>query len=280
MRPHAVVQELDIIVGDHDRVVHHHAQYYDQGRKRDLVQFNAEKMQQREGHGDRHGNRRGGDGGDTERKQENDDQDHRGNGQYKLKQKMADIPLNDSGLVDDRVQFDAGRKPFGRFMEFPVHRLSKGNNVVSFMRLNGKQDAAPAVDDDFGGRLLEPPLDAGHIPEADDFAGFRETDNLMADLLFRFVVSLRIKRDTGIGCREIAGRAYRVLRLEDFHHLIQPDSIERHLRAVGEDDNLLLLLAEAPDFRHLFHGSERVFQFLRVVPKLGVPRLVHFDGNN
>ena len=62
-----MIEQFDVVVRDHDGVVHHHAEHDNQRGDRHLMQFDAEGVQQAEGRGDGHRNRHGGNQGHAER---------------------------------------------------------------------------------------------------------------------------------------------------------------------------------------------------------------------
>ena len=67
---HAVIEQLDVVIRDHDGVVHHHPEHHDQRGDRHLVQFDAEGVQQAEGRRDGHRNRHRGNQRHAERQQQ------------------------------------------------------------------------------------------------------------------------------------------------------------------------------------------------------------------
>ena len=46
---HALIEQFDVVVGDHDGIVHHHPEHHDERGDGDLVKFDAESVQQAEG---------------------------------------------------------------------------------------------------------------------------------------------------------------------------------------------------------------------------------------
>ena len=104
------IEQLDIVVRDHDGVVHHHPQHHDQRGDRHLVQFDAESVQQAEGRRNGHWNRHGGNQRDAERQQHHGHQDHRGDGDAELADEVLYAVGDDRGLVGDEIDLQIGRQ--------------------------------------------------------------------------------------------------------------------------------------------------------------------------
>ena len=98
-----LIEQFDVVIRDHDGVVHHHPQHHDQRGDRHLVQFDAESVQQPEvvaiGNRNRHrGNQR-----HTERQQQHRHQDHRGDGDPELADKVFTRLRDHRGLVGNEI---------------------------------------------------------------------------------------------------------------------------------------------------------------------------------
>ena len=142
---HLVVQELHVVVGDDDGVVHHDPQDHDQRRDGDLVQCDPQRVHhaERPAQGHRYG--QGRDEGDAERKKEERDQDDGADGQQELVAQIRDPLLDDLRLVGDEVDLHVRRKEDLEPLEDLFQLLAELDDIFPLLHLDGKQEAGVAV---------------------------------------------------------------------------------------------------------------------------------------
>ena len=155
-----MIQQFDVVVGDHDGVVHHHAKDDDQRRNRDLVEFNSCSIEHPEG-------QRYSDGdGDCRDESHPHGQEHHGhkNDGYdrdpKFTREVEDTLGYDTRLIGNELQLHIGRQRGLDLLEGFVQRLAELDDIVSFVHLDGEQDGWLATDARILGRVL---VEALHI---------------------------------------------------------------------------------------------------------------------
>ena len=134
-----MIEQFDVVIRDHDGVVHHHPKHHNQCGDRHLVQFDAESVQQAEGRRNGHRNRHGGNQRHTERQQQHRDQDHRGDGDPKLADKTLHAVRDHRGLVGNEIDLQVGWQKRTQGIQGSVKLLAEVHDVVAFLHLHREQ---------------------------------------------------------------------------------------------------------------------------------------------
>ena len=139
-----MIEQFDVVIGDHDGIVDHHPEHDNQRRNRDLVQLDAESVQQAEGRRNGHRNRHGGNQGHAERQQQHRYQNHGSDGYPELANEVLHAVGDDRGLVRNEIDLQIGRQQRAQVIQRSVKLLAEIDDIVAFLHLHREQNGALA----------------------------------------------------------------------------------------------------------------------------------------
>ncbi len=114
------------------------------------MKFDAEGVQQTERRGDGHWNGHRRNQSHAEGQQRERDQNHRGDGDAELADKVFHALSHHLGLIRNHVDLQVGRKQRAQAIESSVKFLSEIHDIVALLHLDREQDGALAP----GARIL------------------------------------------------------------------------------------------------------------------------------
>ncbi len=143
-----MIEQLHIVVGHHDRVVHHDAERYDQARERDLVQLDPQGPHRAEGHRHGHRNRDGGDRRHRQREQQHRDQDDRDDRDHEFPHEVIDPFFHHGRLIGDQHLGHPRGEPLGHHGKAFVHLVAELDHVIAFLHFHREEDGFLAIHPD------------------------------------------------------------------------------------------------------------------------------------
>ena len=252
---YSLVQVFQITVDDDDRIVHDHAEHYDQGRQRNRIEWDADQIH--DAHRDK---RRYGNGGrGYQRGTQREENHHRENDDChrnkQVAQKRIDTGTDYTGLVANGVDGHVVRQFGGLHLRQQVlHVLTVLHDVVSRQHFQRNDDAAMPVVFDEAVRQVVPALHTRHIL----YPHYPVVRVTVYDLLGDFLLAPQCGRHMDGHVLPPAAHASAdggdTLRGQGVRQLLAADAVCRQAVVIDDDGNLLLHVSQNADVRY---GGQR-----------------------
>ena len=276
---YAAVQAIHIVVRDDDGVVHHNAEHYNQGRDRNLVQLNANRVQNAERGADSHRNGHRRNHGDAKRQQNDGHQNDRANGEQKLAPQVGHALLHHGRLVGHQVEMDVRRQNRLERVEDVADLLAKLHDVPPLLHLDRKQNGRLAVVSYDEGGVLIAPFHIGEVADINRLPGSRNVHQHTADLVFRGEQARRSQRHLDRLGVQAPGAPDDVSLLQRLNHAQRIGEVLRQPFQAAGDPDLLVLLAVGGQLTHVAHGAQLVLDAVRIIVEFAISIALAVNGN-
>jgi len=245
----ALIEEFHIVVGHNDGVVDQDAQHHHQHRDRNLLQVDAEQIQQREGHRNRHRNRDRSHQRHVERQQQHGDGDDGDDGDAELAHETGDAFLNHVRLVGEHVELQIGRQQTAHFAQLGGDLRAELHDVAALLHFDREHERGLPVIARQELRFLVAALDFGDVAEVQRLALRADVDHQALELAGAVQQAVGLQRQLIRGGVELAPELHAVARLQGLNHTRQRNPVLRQSLGRAGDVDLFLLFPVAFDLR-------------------------------
>ena len=276
---HAHAEIFQIAVNHHDAVVHNHAQYHNEARQCDSVQWNVHGIHNAYGNECAKRNGDGCDNGASKGEENHHHQYDDGHGDYKVTQeviyRLAHHLRQVCNAAHLHVFWDI---VCTELIQHFVHFLSIGYNVVSGAHFQREQHATVSVVFYvlLAGVIFPPYF--GHVAQTDIFVSIA-VYNLLCQFLFAPFCWGDVQGDVLLLSCEASAHGRKSLSAQCLHDGGLTDTIGSQSFAVYIEGDLFLHLAVLSHIAHAGHSAQTVCQFVAVLLQFTIAALLALNGD-